>query len=387
MNKVEKSKFDSNGRVNIFITANDAALILITLYAAIKSRFLSNMVLLNEAILKQAAEIKMFASSKKAAKIKMAELIIKFAGRARLQAKSLDKIALAMSLDKKISFISRASADDALTRAKELLKIMSDNSTLLTVLIPDDFTDMQKKIDNYRDLVFMPKSEIKKRKTEGTQRIAEIQKDIETDKEDIGTLVRSYLPDLYATYEEAAKIGKPSGTRHTSMVLHVVDSESGADLRYVRCNVTTGIVSYNRKTTVKGYVRLYSLVNALWNVTAEFPGYETFIQEKVGTDKFKIVTLEIRLKKKPMSEIKTGSFVITALNEKTGQPMSGLKLKLNQSVKEYVSNSQGEFSESAMICGDCEGTITGEGVETENVIFTVNEGMTTELTFMMEDAG
>jgi hypothetical protein len=384
MKKIENAKLDSNGRVMIFITAHDAALILITLYAAIKSRFLANLALLQEAILKQAAEIKMFATSKKIAKFNMADCVIKFALRAKLQAKSLGNMELAMSLDKLKSFISSASADLALTRAKELVKIMSDNSSILTELIPADFTEMNKKIDQYAGLVFMPKNEIKKRKTEGTAKIAAIQKDLEKDKEDIGALVLSYLPDLNAEYEEAAKIGKGSGIRHTSMVLHVVDSVSGAALRYVRCNITNGIISFNKKTTRKGYVRLYSLENALWNITADFAGYETFNQEEVGTDIRKIVKMEIKLKKKPISEIKTGSFVVTVLNEKTGKPMGGLRLKLNEAEKEYVSNEYGEFSEKTMICGACTGIISGDNVVRKDVDFTVNDGKLTEVTYFVE---
>jgi hypothetical protein len=383
MNKIEKAKLDSNGRVKIFITVHDAALILITLYAAVKSRFLTNLSLLEEAILKQTAEIKMFATSKKIAKSKMALCIIKFALRAKQQAKALEKTELAMSLDKKKSFINRASAEDAKTRAKALEEIMSNNSGLLTELTPADLTEMDEKIAQYSAIVFTPKSEIKKRKTEGTARIAAIQKDLETDKKDIGELVLSYLPDLYASYEEAAKIGSRAGVRHTSLVLHIVDSVSGAALRYVRCNISNGIKSYNKKTTLRGFVRLYSLENALWNVTAEYAGYESFMQEEVGTNKKKIVTLEIKLKKKPLSEIKTGSFLITALNEKTGTPMEGLIMKLNQSERQYVSNGNGEFSEKTMICGDFYGTISGDYVVTESVNFNVKEGEVTEITYMI----
>jgi hypothetical protein len=383
MKKTEKAKLDSNGRVVIFISANDAALILITLYAAIKSRFLANLALLEEAILKQAAEIKMFSSGKKIAKYSMANCIIKFALRARLQAKALGKTELAMSLNKKKSFINRASADDALARAKALEEIMSDNSAILTELTPADFTEMDKKIGQYSDIVFTPKSEIKKRKAEGTAKIAAIQKDIEIDKEDIGELVLSYLPDLYAFYKEAAKIGKPAGIRHTSLVMHIVDSLSGAPLRYVRCSINRGITSFNKKSTLIGYARFYSLENALWNVTAEYAGYETFNLAELGTNKNKIVRLEIKLKKKPMSDIKTGSFLITALNENTGRPMEGLIMKLNLSEKQYVSNSEGEFSEKTMICGDCDGTISGDGVDTESVNFTVKEGEITEITYFI----
>jgi len=197
--------------------------------------------------------------------------------------------------------------------------------------------------------------------------------------------VLSYLPDLYASYQEANKIGKPSGTRHTSLILHIMDSLSGAPLRYVKCNITKSITSISRKTTEKGYVRFYSLENALWNVTVEYDGYETFMQEEVGTNKNKIVSLEIKLKKIPLSEIKTGSFQITALNAKNEKPMPGLRMKLDQAVKEYVSDENGEFYEEKMICGDCTGTISGDNVITENVNFSVKEGSMTEITYFVEE--
>jgi len=145
MKKIEKAKIESNIRVVNFITLNDAALILITLYAAVKSRFLANIDLLGNAILKQATIIKAFAASKKIAKSNMATCIIKFALRAKQQAKALGQNALAMSLDVKRSYISRASAEDALARAKALEEIMSDNSALLTELTPADFTEIDKK--------------------------------------------------------------------------------------------------------------------------------------------------------------------------------------------------------------------------------------------------
>jgi hypothetical protein len=385
MNKIEKAKLESNGRVVNFITLHDATLILITLYAAIKSRFLANMTLLQDAIVKQATEIKMFAASKKIAKSNMTSCILKFALRAKLQAKALGKDTLAMSLDIKKSYIGSASAEDALARAKALEEIMSDNSAILTELTPADFTEMDKKIDQYADIVFTPKDEIKKRKMEGTAKIAAIQKDIDIDKEDIGELVLSYLPDLYASYQEAAKIGSRAGIRHTSLVIQVQDSLSGAPLRFVKCSITKGIATIIKKTTEKGFVRFYSLENALWNVKVEYEGYETFMQEEVGTNKRRIVALEIKLKKKPLSEIKTGSFLITALNAKNEKPMPGLKLKLEQASREYVSNDNGEFYEEMMICGECTGTISGDDVLTENVSFSVKEGSMTEITYFVEE--
>jgi hypothetical protein len=305
MDKIEKAKYESNGRVLIFLTAHDAALILISLYAEIKSRFLTNKGLLEEAIQKQAAEIKMFAATKRMAKYDIAECVIKFAIRGYLQVKSLGKTELMMSLDHVISYINRASSELALTRAKELKKIMSENNGILTELTTADFTEMDEKMQQYSDLVFMPKSEIKKRKAEGTKRIATIQKEVDVDKDDIGKLIQSYLPELLTGYTEAVKVGKPAGRRHTSLILHVVDAVSGAPLRYVGGTITNGITVYKRKTTKDGYIRLYSLENALWNVTVEKNDYETFIQEEVGTEEKNIVTLEIRLKKKPLREAET----------------------------------------------------------------------------------
>ena len=384
MNKQENAKIASNGRVKNFIAENDAVLTLIVLFAAIKDSFILHMKALKEAVDKQAEDIKMWAQTKKESKIKMAECIIKYAGRACLQADQLHMDELKLALSKTTTYINKATGAVALARARDLRKLMSDNITELTIITPADLTEMDGVITNYDDLVNMPKGEIEKKKAIGTSKIAAAQKDIDKDKADLGKLVHSFLPQLAESYDNAAKVGLPTGVKKLRLEMHVSDAVGGSNLRNVSCQVTNGVKTIDAKTGKKGVARFYGLENGTWNVVAMKQYYAEFKQGDVSLSEDKIVKMEIKIRRNDVPDNTVGSFALTVYNMQSGLKLAGLTMTLPSIDKTYVSDSQGQLKGEGLAVGAYAAMISGEHVNERPISFMIEGNECTVGSFGME---
>lgn len=384
MKKLEKSKIESNGRVKNFVAENEVALLLITLFAVIRDAFVLHMKALQEAVDKQAEDIKVWTQTKKDSKKKMAECIIKYAGRACLQADQLHMEEIMLALKKTVSYISRASGAVALARARDLLKLMEDNSTELTIITAADITLMTAVIKNYDDLVNIPKGEIKKKKAEGTSRIVAAQKEIDKDKADLGKLVHSFLPDLAESYDNAAKVGKPSGVKKLRLELHICDAVGGSDLQRVMCEATNGVIKVEAKSGLKGFAKFYGLENGSWKVSAIKKNYEEFAQDNVTLSEGKIMKMEIRIRRNDIPDDSVGNFALTVYNKQSGLKLAGLKLTLPSIGKSYVSDEQGQLTGVGLKVGAYAGVISGENVKERSISFMIEGNETAVGMFGME---
>ena len=384
MNKQENAKIASNGRVKNFIAENDAVLTLIVLFAAIKDSFIQHMKALKEAVDKQAEDIKMWAQTKKESKIKMAECIIKYAGRACLQADQLHMDELKLALSKTTTYINKATGAVALARARDLRKLMSDNITELTIITPADLTEMDGVITNYDDLVNMPKGEIEKKKAEGTSRIAAAQKDIDKDKADLGKLVHSFLPQLAESYDNAVKVGLPTGVKKLRLEMHVSDAVGGSNLRNVSCQVTNGVKTIDAKTGKKGIARFYGLENGTWNVVAMKQYYAEFKQGDVSLSEDKIVKMEIKIRRNDVPDNTVGSFALTVYNMQSGLKLAGLTMTLPSIDKTYVSDALGQLKGEGLAVGAYAAMISGEHVNERPISFMIEGNECTVGSFGME---
>ena len=384
MNKVEKTKIESNGRVKQFISEHEAALVLITLFAAIKNSFVDHMKALQEAVDKQAEDIKMWAQTKKDCKKKMAECIIKFAGRACLQADQLDLPEIKLALDKTVTYILKPDGAVALARARDLRKLMLDNNDDLTIITVADLAEMEGVISDYDALVNMPKGEIEKKKSIGTMRIEAAQKGVDKDKADLGKLVHSFLPDLAESYDNAAKIGQPTGVRRLRLEMHVSDAVGGSDLKNVLCKVTNGVKTFDVKTGRKGIARFYSLESGAWNVVATKENYGDFKQGNVSVNDDKIVKMEIKIRRNDIPDDTVGSFALTVYSMESGLKLAGLTLTLPAIEKTYVSDEQGQLKGDGLAVGAYAGLISGEHVKERPISFMIDGNKCTVGSFGME---
>jgi hypothetical protein len=314
----------------------------------------------------------------------MANCIIKFALRASVQADQLHLDEIKLALTKPVSDITRATGTVAIARAKALLKLMVDNNTELTIILPADITEMEGVIEEYEALVDIPKSEIEAKKAAGTAKIAAIQKEIDKDKEDIRKLVHSYLPDLVESYDNAVKVGLPAGTRKLWLVLHLTDAVGGCALQKVLCQVTNGVKTLEVKSGKKGFAKFYGLENGLWNVSAELTNYATFKQTEVKVDAAKIVKMEVKIKKSTLPDKTIGNFTVKVFNHLNHAAMAGLTMKLPGIDKTYVSDALGVMKDDGLEVGAYAAIISGEHVKERSVSFMIEGGETCEVGFGME---
>jgi len=381
MNKKDNAKVAANGKVKIFLAAHNAALVLITLYAALLLRFNTHVVDLDAAILEQVEDIKRFAIEKKLAKLAMAELIIRYAKRAYLQAKGLGKMDVALSLDKQLYYLLRGSAKTIEARAKELVNIMEENMEDVDVITEDMVTEMRDAIKAFSDIMDIPKSEIERRRAEGTARIAALLKETDVDRADLRDLIFSYCPDLLEGYDDAARIGVPEGTKHVSLQMHVTDAVGGMALKNVVVTVTNGEKVVKKTTGAKGFTKFLGLETGLWNVVAEKKGYPVFRQDEVAVNNEKAAKMEMLLKKNALPDNDLGSFALTVYEKGTDNKLIGFELYLPSVDKTYTSDENGLFSGKDLVVGAYAGVISGKEFVTKNVSFTIDGGKETRGSF------
>ena len=381
MTKMESAKMAANGRVKNFTETNKAVLLLITLYAAIILKFKTHLIDLDEAILQQAEDIKRFAAEKKLYKLEMSGLIIKYAKRAYLQAKALGKTDVALSLKKTIDYIASASDKKAEARAKELVNIMEENMEDVDVITEDMVTEMRDAIKAFSDIMDIPKSEIERRRAEGTARIAALLKETDVDRADLRDLIFSYCPDLLEGYDDAARIGVPEGTKHVSLQMHVTDAVGGMALKNVVVTVTNGEKVVKKTTGAKGFTKFLGLETGLWNVVAEKKGYPVFRQDEVAVNNEKAAKMEMLLKKNALPDNDLGSFALTVYEKGTDNKLIGFELYLPSVDKTYTSDENGLFSGKDLVVGAYAGVISGKEFVTKNVSFTIDGGKETRGSF------
>ena len=282
----------------ISIDENNLLLMAILLYPPFKASFLTNLARLEIAKLIQSGQTTSVTMNKKIMKQTLAHVFYIFNLRCSVQAASLNNTELKKFFDVKESYIGKANDSDAITYAKAFLKKMTDNNAILTIIDPSNLTTMQDAIDAFENIMNMPRIIRKQAKSEGTDVIDDIQNDINEDKNNIGKIIHSYELTFAHQWDVDSVIGKPSGTRNTSIVIQFKSAIGETHLKGVICTITSGSETHTLKSTKEGYVRFYSLPNNVWNMTSVHPDYENFSQTNITTDDTKIIRLTCKLIKK-----------------------------------------------------------------------------------------
>ena len=229
--------------------------------------------------------------------ILMIEIVFKFMLRSAVQASELELPELEISLDHPITYFTATDDDTAAVRCEAIKQIMKTKLTTLTCLTAGDITDMEDAILAYNNSNKKPKEAIDNRKTKGTDEILILLNAADPTKNNIGKVFHSYLPDAADLFDKAAFIGKSTGIRHTSIALQILDSLANMPLKGVKITATNGTDTFEKLTTAKGWIRLYSLPNALWNITIEYPNYITQHLLNIPSIDSKMTLLKIKLVK------------------------------------------------------------------------------------------
>jgi hypothetical protein len=160
-----------------------------------------------------------------------------------VQAHLLGETKMADSLDFPVSYIAQAKDTLAFSRATDLKVYMDENKGTLTEIKDEDIVDMDKVITKFGEVMNLPESDIKTRKSEGTEQIVQIITKLETDKAMIGKLIHSYFESMEDNWMTESRIGLPKGIRHTSIQYKFMDTETGVPVIKVKCTLTKGDLS------------------------------------------------------------------------------------------------------------------------------------------------
>jgi hypothetical protein len=395
MNKLEQSRYSADLRIQQFNIDHATLLSTINEYADEKSDFDTTVAEIATAAQNQTEDTTAITGDKALKKAAMIEAVLKFEQRACVKAQRLNLHELELALDKPLIWFQRADDEIAVFRCTEIKNLISNNIGGLTNISPADITAMETAITDFINVKEANDQAVDVKKATGTMPLPLLLDKADKYKVNMGKLIHSYLPQLADEWDEISKIGIPQGVRHTSIVIHILDSLGGMPLKDVKCTITDGTESFVKKSTKKGWVRVFSLPNALWNITAEFPNYETGILENIKTDENQITRLEINLQKKSLNggevppnnpENTTGSFLIKCLDKLTSQPKGNLLLTIPSLTLTFDSDEDGEFFGDMMPPGSYTAYISGEGIATLEITFAITAGDQTELTFLIEDS-
>ena len=273
MKSPEELRFESTLKIRDLCTVYHDQLVLIEEYPPLKLALDNHILKLNDARALNMADLSNLFVNKDVVQEAVVALVFKFMLRAAVKASAIGNTELEVSLDHPLSYFTECDDATVEVRCEATKKIMKTNILLLTNILPADITAMEAALLAYHNALLSPEEAIEKRKTQGTEIITQLLNNAEPTRSNIGKLFHSYLPEAASLFDAAASTGKSTGIRHTSIALQILDSLAGMPLKGVKVTITNGSETITKYTTDRGWVRFYSLNNALWNLTIEYPDY------------------------------------------------------------------------------------------------------------------
>jgi hypothetical protein len=245
------------------------------------------------------ADITSYAAAKQQTQNYMVDLVYKFQLRGAVKAHELNNFDLEASLSHPKTYITVNDDAGIGVKAEEIKNILKSNKDDLTNIKDEDITLMENAIQAYNDILNAPKEAIDKRKAYGTDLINNLLNETDVPKDNIGKLIHSYFPDLVPGWDQAIKVGKSSGVRHTSIAIQFTVAGTELKLKNVKCTVTNGSETFTAKSTALGWVRFYSLITDKWTATCELETFETCTLSNIEADDYHVERHYVPLQKKP----------------------------------------------------------------------------------------
>ena len=300
---------------------------------------------------------------------------------------------LELSLDKPISYFSKGEDILIIQRCSEQKEIMKNNVATLTDITPANITMMEAKIQDFIAIHDKPNDSKKMKKVHATEPIHDKLNEIDGPKNILGKIVYGYLPDLISEWNEISRIGDSEGLHHTSLFVQYTGFDTGIHLKNVQCTLTDGITTITKKSSIKGWVRFYSLNPGEWTLTSTYMGYETDVLDKIGTDKDRIVNLEVKLKKKsldddgttpPDPETTTGILDLFVFDKENSEPLGGVRYVIDDQKRINTTDEDGEGYEDLLLPGNHTGILYMDGYVDQSFTFSILAGETTTINLYMD---
>jgi len=347
----------------------DAQLILIPEAVTVRSNLDDTLLKFDAAKAVNLSNITNVTSAKDIAQKIMVDCIFKFTERSAVVASiTPDCKELELALDVPRSSITEYDDANISTRCLELFNIMKKNAAIFTNIKPADFTQMTQVMDDYNAILAAPKTAIEKRKASGTDIIHSLVIEAQGHMKNLVKIFHSYLPDNAHLADVAARIGRPSSVRYTSIALHILDSVGHMPLRKVKCTLTNGTDTIIRYSSRKGFIRFYSLPNALWTITLDYPDYQSYYQKEIATVEKQIVRININLVKNAAPDdpsvdpdVTMGSLTTLVYYKSSQAPAAGAQNSIQSANYVGTTDEDGEDYCGELKIGTIQGVVYLEG--------------------------
>jgi hypothetical protein len=335
---------------------------------------------INEAYLKNIAE------AKAAALATMIDTVFGYMLRAAVKANALGDVSLEASLSFPKNYLLNCDDATVEVRASAIKDVMKNNLSVLDNLVQSDIDKMEQAIKDYKILEAMPKDSIEYRKAMGTDPIPLLTKKGDKAKKNIGKLFHSYLPEAAHLFDVAARIGKSTGQRHISLAVQFTDALTKMVLRGIKCTFTNGVDTVTKNSTVRGWVRLYSLGSGNWSFTAESSTHQSVSAQDIAVDDKHVAKFFIPLQKK--SDIDpsslTGILNILVLDKATNLPLSEVDVSVSALHFSAKTDKLGEVHKDLLPVGSYMGSVFLKDYDLLEFFFTIESGKATSLTLRMQ---
>ncbi|MEI6124303.1 MAG: hypothetical protein WCQ95_11835 [Bacteroidota bacterium] len=365
---------------------NDAALLLITEAAAERTNLHNCIHKLEAAKSINQEDITDYVIQKLAAQFDMIESVQKFMLRGAVKASQLSKVRLEASLSKPTTFFTHHDDATIATKAEEVKEILKTNLTTLTNLTLANITEMETKIQTYRDTLALPHQAIDSRKSNGTMIIKEIIDESKIPKNNIIKLFHSYIPTQIHAIDEAARIGKSPGAKRTSIICRFLDADNNVPLINVKCTFSKGPQSITKLSTKKGFARAFSLQVGSWSILAENELYnpQTITSIPVNDDHIERFLFKLVPITDPDPENTTGSYSIIVYDQDTNQPLPGVQISFPSIQYVETTDEDGENYQDTLKPATLAGTLFLEGYKQKNITITIQAAKETTLQVYLE---
>jgi hypothetical protein len=278
------------------------------------------------------------SEDKKAKKKSMAKVVIKFALRAKVKARNLGLVGLVEALDKKENFIVESTDEEAISRAKNIRKLLNDNLGVLTNVTNTDIATIDAAIALFEAVKPIPQDHREMRKTLGTGPLEAKVKEVDIIAENLVDLVVSYFEgvDKPAVNDLiAAQQILNSGVRHAAIEVRFTDT-ANADLQDVKFEIEG--TKKKAISNINGEASIQKVKAGTYWVLATKDGFQT-VRQKLSIKRGESINLNIVLVGGTVSGTTVSGTVTDTM---TKMPIPNVKVYAGSGAQ-FITDGSGKF--------------------------------------------
>ena len=274
MNKIQIAKRESYDRVVNVVTKSALVLTTVDGLATEMGDLNGTIVKIDTAGLIQ-TDVSLGSAASESSKLKMGNIILRFALRSKVKAKKLGMLTLAHQLDEPISHYTSGAKVDMILKAKNTRNLISENKVVLVVTVAD-IKEIDDAIVEFEEVKGEQVEAQIESKAEGTDLLVPYFKSADDIVSNIIDLIESFVggtqPGLINELKLSAEL-RIAGARHTSADFEVVNDEDGMPLTKSIVEDTSNLKTYKMGGDHKTVINSHHQGEFMFNISC--PGFVT----------------------------------------------------------------------------------------------------------------